>query len=448
MSGVVGIVSKKKVGKELLFSLNSIQHRGQDSAGIIVSDGKNLIRMRGSGLVSEVFSEKNLNNIESHIGIGHVRSSPEGLNQDYNIEPLFSFIKGEEFSIGNDGNIMNYKSLKKDLENEGISFHTHTDSELIIFLIARYFKGDIVESIRKTMAKLIGGYSCVIAMPDKLIAFRDRLGIRPLMVGHNEENIVVASENAAIEILGVDDYRDLEAGEIIVIDRDGYKSFKMEEDLNPRHCIFEYVYTSRPDANIDGINSYMFRRRCGETLFKESPVDVDLVCPVPDSGTPSAIGYAQASGIPFAEGLVRNRYMGRTFIKCTQEEREIAVKQKLAPQKAVIKGKRIVLVDDSIVRGTTSINLIEQIRTAGVKEIHLMITSPPFKYPCYYGVDTPNKDKLMANNLNIEEMREAIGVDSLHFISLEGLISASKTDGESFCKACFTGDYAKYGEKI
>ena len=399
------------------------------------------------GLVSEVFRGIDLDDYDYKLGIGHVRSSAAGCNSDYNIEPLVSFTKNNEFSLAHDGNLTNYDKLKSTLEDEGISFHTHTDSELILLLIIRYYDGDIIKAIRKTMDVIKGAYSCVLAMPDKLIAFRDNHGFRPLMLGIDDSNIIVASENAAIEILDIEDYRDIRPGEIIVIDNDGIESDPSNSNEPNKHCIFESIYISRPDANIENINSYMFRRRCGEILYRQAPVLADLVCPVPDSGTPSAIGFAQESGIPFAEGLVKNRYMGRSFIKPSQKERDLAVRLKLSPQKSVLNGKRIVLVDDSIVRGTTSAKLIKRMRKAGAREVHFRVTSPPFMYPCYYGVDTPDRKKLIAANLEVEEIRKQIGADSLEFIDLEKMLNLLDYP-DNYCQACFTGDYPVKKDQI
>lgn len=447
MSGVVGIKSNTDKAKKLFYSLSSIQHRGQDASGIVLSNGKNLNRIRGMGLVNEIFDDDNLKDSEGEYAIGHVRSAPEGCNQEYNVEPLVSFAKGNEFSIAHDGNIVNYKSLKRKEEERGTAFHTYTDSELILLLITRYYEGDIVKAIRKTMDDIRGAYSCVLCMPDKIVGFRDYNGMRPLMVGFDDDTTVIASENCSIEILDIDTYRDIKAGEIVVVDKNGISSYPADDKANCKHCIFEYVYTARPDANIEGINSYMFRSKSGELLFDQAPIKADLVCPVPDSGTPSAIGFAQRSGIPFAAGLVKNRYMGRTFIKSSQEERELAVRLKLNPQKSVLEGKSIVLVDDSIVRGTTSAKLIKRIRKAGAKEVHFRVTSPPFTNPCYYGVDTPDKEKIIASTLSIEEIRENIGADSLEFLSLDNLLKLTNIP-VNFCKACFTGDYPVERDEI
>lgn len=447
MSGIVAIKSNENILEQLYYSLSSIQHRGQDSAGVILSDGNSLHRIKGIGLVNEVFRDYDISEDNSKLGIGHVRSAPEKCNDDYNIEPLVSFLRNNEFSIAHDGNLTNYESLKEDLENEGVAFHTHTDSELILLLITRYFEGDIVKAVRKTMDIIKGAYSCIICMPDKIVAFKDYNGFRPLMIGESEDTTIIASENSAIGILDIEKYRDIKGGEIVVVDSEGIKNYLSDKEHNQNHCLFEYIYTSRPDANIDNVNSYMFRRRSGELLYKQAPVKADLVCPVPDSGTPSAIGFAQESGIPFAEGLVKNRYMGRSFIKSSQKERELAVRLKLNPQKSVIYGKSIVLVDDSIVRGTTSAKLIKRMRKAGAKEVHFRVTSPPFMYPCYYGVDTPDREKLIAARISIEEIREQIGADSLEFLSLENILKLVDNPDE-YCKACFTGNYPVKEEEL
>lgn len=440
MSGIVGIRSNKSILEQLYYSLSAIQHRGQDSVGVVISDGKSLDMMKASGLVNDLFCDCQITDENAQMGIGHVRSAPQACNYDYNIEPLLSFIKNNKFSIAHDGNLINYNLLKENLEKEGLSFHTHTDSELILLLITRYYEGDIVNAIRKTMQIIKGSYSCVICMQDKIIAFRDYYAFRPLMIGSDGDDFVIASENAALEILDIYNYRDIKSGEIVVIDKDGFSSYPSDINNNQKHCIFEYIYTARPDANIDNVNSYTFRKACGQILYKQAPIEADLVCPVPDSGIASAIGYSTASGIPLAQGLVKNRYVGRSFIKSSQKERNLAVKLKLNPQKSVIDGKSIILVDDSIVRGTTSAKIIKRMRKFGAKEVHFRVSSPPFTYPCYYGIDTPDKADLIASKLSIEQIRDQIGADSLEFISLDNMLQTLSNPND-YCKACFTGDY-------
>lgn len=442
MCGVIGIYSNSPVNKKLFYGLNSLQHRGQESCGMSISDGESIHRDRDMGLVIDVFDEMRLNKLEGNIGIGHVRYSTAGGNHEYNIQPMLSFARGTEMSLAHNGNLINNQILKTRLEEDGMVFQSTADTEVILLLIARYYKGDIVEAVSKAMDAIRGAYSVVLLVENKLVAFRDDSGIRPLVIGETQSgDIVVSSENAPIEILGGEAKRDVLPGEIVVIDENGVSSYFHKGPKKPRHCIFEYVYFARSDADLDKVNAYNFRRRCGEIISEEAPCDVDLVVPVPDSGIPSAIGYAQETGIPFAEGLVKNRYMGRTFIKPTQEEREMAVKLKLNPLKRVIEGKKIVLLDDSIVRGTTSANLIKRMREAGATEVHLRITSPPVEYPCYYGINTPSRLNLIAANNSVEEIREQIGADSLAFISMEGIQRATLIREDRFCKACFNGEY-------
>ena len=441
MCGIIGIYSSSQINKQLFYGLNSLQHRGQESCGISVSDGTKIIRRNGMGLVIDVFKPNILEELIGNVGIGHVRYSTAGGSFDYNTQPLLGYTKGEQISLAHNGNLINYQILKSRLEEDGMMFQTTIDSEVMLYLITRYYKGDIVQAIKDTMARVEGAYALVVMLKDKLIAVRDPHGIRPLVMGRTEDSVVFSSENASIEILGGKFERDILPGEIVVVDSEGEKSYMYEHNEKESHCVFEQVYFARNDATLDNINAYMFRRRCGERLWKESPCNVDLVIPVPDSGYPSAIGYSQASGIPLAEGLVKNRYMGRTFIKPTQEEREMAVKLKLNPLSHVVKGKNIVLIDDSIVRGTTSRNLIQNLRNAGAKEIHMRITAPPVKHSCYYGIDTPSRRNLIAATMNIEEIRDLIGADSLSFISIEGLEEAAQIGKEKLCKACVDGEY-------
>ncbi|WP_019125645.1 amidophosphoribosyltransferase [Peptoniphilus grossensis] len=442
MCGVIGIYSKSDVSKKLFYGLNSLQHRGQEASGICVFDGKNMVLDKGMGLVYDNFDDESFIKLQGNIGIGHVRYATAGGSYEYNSQPLLAFSKNREFALAHNGNLVNHKSIRRELEDEGMLFQTAIDTEVILSLVAKYYKGDIVEAVKKTMARIKGAYSVVMLFEDKLVAFRDPYGFRPLLIGRAKNGeVIIASENAPLEIIGTDAIRDVEPSEIIVVDKKGIHSDFFEKE-DKKHCIFEYVYFARTDATLDGVNSYNFRRRCGEILSKEAPVEADLVLAVPDSGTPGAMGYAQESGIPFAEGLVKNRYMGRTFIKPTPEERELSVKLKLNPLETVLRDKRIVLVDDSIVRGTTSKNLIMRMKKAGAKEVHMRIVSPPVKYPCFYGIDTPSRKKLIAANYSVEEMRERIGADSLAFISMEGMLDATLMKEDVFCKACFNGDYA------
>lgn len=442
MSAIIGIYSNSDVSKKLFYGLNSLQHRGQEASGICVCNEDGLILDKGNGLVYDNFDEESFLRLSGNIGIGHVRYATANKPHVYNAQPLLAFSRGKEFALAHDGSLVNDEELRKQLGREGALFQTEIDTEVILSLVVKYYDGDIVDAVKKTMDTIKGAYSIVMLFDNKLVAFRDPNGFRPLVIGESVNGeIIVASENAPIEIIGTDKIRDVEPAEIIVVDETGLHSYSHGE-VDKKHCIFEYVYFARNDANLDGVNAYNFRRRCGEVLAKEAPVDADLVIAVPDSGTPGAMGYAQESGIFFAEGLVKNRYMGRTFIKTTQEERELSVKLKLNPLETVLKDKKIIVVDDSIVRGTTSRNLIKRMKDSGAKEVHFRIISPPVMYPCYYGIDTPSREKLIAANFSVEEIRERIGADSLAFISMEGMLKASRVAEDIFCKACFDGSYA------
>lgn len=441
MCGILGIFSTENIRNKMFYGLNCLQHRGQESCGIVYSDGKEINRIMGMGLVIDVFKQRELDKINGNLAIGHVRYSTAGGSFDYNTQPLMGSMRGEKMAIAHNGNLINYQILRARLEEDGMMFQTDIDTEVILYLITRYYKGNIVDAIFEMMKRVEGAYSLVLLLNDKLIAVRDPNGIRPLVMGRTEDSTVFASENAAIEILGGEFLRDIKPGEVLVVSKDGIESFEFERKVKTSHCIFEHVYFARNDATLDDINSYMFRRRCGKILQREAPCDVDLIIPVPDSGYPSAIGYSQESGIKLGEGLVKNRYMGRTFIKPTQEEREMAVKLKLNPLSHVVKGKRIALIDDSIVRGTTSKNLIKNLRDAGAVEVHMRITSPPVTHPCYFGINTASRRNLIASQYTKEEIREMIGADSLEFISIEGMNQAARIGEDKLCLACFNGDY-------
>lgn len=441
MCGILGIFSTENIRNKMFYGLNCLQHRGQESCGIAYSDGKEINRIMGMGLVIDVFKQQELEKIDGNLAIGHVRYSTAGGSFDYNTQPLMGSMRGEKMAIAHNGNLINYQILRARLEEDGMMFQTDIDTEVILYLITRYYKGNIVDAIFEMMKRVEGAYSLVLMLNDKLIAVRDPNGIRPLVMGRTEDSTVFASENAAIEILGGEFLRDIKPGEVVVVSNDGIQSFEFERKAKTSHCIFEHVYFARNDATLDDINSYMFRRRCGKILQREAPCDVDLIIPVPDSGYPSAIGYSQESGIKLGEGLVKNRYMGRTFIKPTQEEREMAVKLKLNPLSHVVKGKRIALIDDSIVRGTTSKNLIKNLRDAGAVEVHMRITSPPVTHPCYFGINTASRRNLIASQYTKEEIREMIGADSLEFISIEGMNQAARIGEDKLCLACFNGDY-------
>lgn len=443
MCGIIGIYSDKSIAKELYYGLFSIQHRGQESCGMAVMGDDKIKYKKDMGLVGEVFKEEEIESLDGNMGIGHVRYSTAGGSHISNCQPFVGTCRKRNLAISHNGNLVNANYLKDMLEEDGYMFQTDSDTEVILYILARYYKGDIVESLKLTMDYIKGAYALVILSDDELVAVRDPNGFRPLIMGKKGDEYIFASENCAIDILGGEVIRDVEPGEIVVVKDGKMKSYHYSENLKSvkRSCIFEHIYFARNDATIDNVNAYDFRVKCGERLAQNDDIKADIVVPVPDSGWPGALGYANASGVRVSEALVKNRYVGRTFIKPTQEEREIAVKIKLNPLKSMIKDKSIVLVDDSIVRGTTSKRLVKSLREAGAKEIHLRITSPPVEYSCFYGIDTPNRSNLIASNHSVEEMRKHIGCDSLKFLDIEGMIEATESE-TTFCKACFDGDYA------
>ena len=432
MCGIVGIYSNKDIAKELYYSLYSIQHRGQESCGMAISNGNNINYKKDMGLVGDVFKESELANLKGNIGIGHVRYSTAGGSHLANCQPLVGRCRKRELALAHNGNLVNANYLRDMLEEDGYMFQANSDTEVILYILARYYKGDIVESIKITMDYIKGAYSLVIMGEDELVAVRDPHGFRPLLLGKKGDEYIFASENCAIDILGGEVIRDVEPGEIIVVKDGKLKSYFYSENYKPvkKSCIFEHIYFARNDATIDNVNAYDFRVKCGEVLAKDEDIKADIVVPVPDSGWAGAVGYSNESKLPLSEGLVKNRYVGRTFIKPTQEEREIGVKIKLNPLSNVVKGKSIVLVDDSVVRGTTSKLIVKSLRDAGASEIHLRITSPPVQYSCYYGIDTPHRSNLIASGNDVEYIREYIGCDSLKFLDIDLMVEA--TENESY----------------
>ena len=442
MCGIVGIYSNRNISKQLYYSLYSIQHRGQESCGMAISDGNEINYKKGMGLVGDVFKEDELKALTGNIGIGHVRYSTAGGSHLANCQPLVGSCRKRKLALAHNGNLVNANYLRDMLEEDGYMFQSTSDTEVILYILARYYKGDIVESLKLTMDYIKGAYSLVIMGENELVGVRDPHGFRPLILGKKDDEYIVASESCAIDIVGGEVIRDVEPGEIIVVKDGELKSYFYSENYKcvKRSCIFEHIYFARNDATIDNVNVYDFRVKCGEMLSRDEDIKADIVVPVPDSGWAGAIGYASASKIPLSEGLIKNRYVGRTFIKPTQEEREIGVKIKLNPLSSIVKGKSIVLVDDSVVRGTTSKMIVKSLRDAGASEIHLRITSPPVEYSCYYGIDTPNREKLIASNNTVEQMREYIGCDTLKFLDQKLMIEATENKA-TFCKACFDGDY-------
>lgn len=445
--GVFGIydLDGENVVPSVYYGLTSLQHRGQEACGLAVSKTKgergNIRFCKNAGLVNEVLREDTLKDMEGDIAIGHVRYSTTGASVAENAQPLvLSYIKGS-LALAHNGNLMNTPRLKWELIQNGAIFHTTTDSEVIAFHIARerVHTKSVEEAVENTVKKLKGAYGLVVMSPRKLIAVRDPYGLKPLCLGKRGNAYIIASETCALGAVGAEFVRDIRPGEILTITRDGIHSRQFEEGKKRAHCIFEYIYFARLDSVLDGVNVYDARIRGGRILAKHYPVEADLVAGVPDSGVPAAKGYAEESGIPFGFAFYKNSYIGRTFIKPTQKERESGVRLKLSVLASAVKGKRIVLVDDSIVRGTTIANLIYMLKKAGALEVHVRICAPPFLYPCYYGTDVPSNDQLIASCYSTEEIRKLIGADSLGYMKNEYL--EEMAEGLPVCKACFDGNY-------
>jgi amidophosphoribosyltransferase len=443
MCGIVGIVDAGGVSHSLYYALFALQHRGQESAGISTWDGSSFYKYKGMGLVSEVFSDQNLGELKGHIGIGHVRYPTTGANLPENSQPFNFRFQDHHFAIAYNGNLVNAKELRTEFEQQGEIFSTTTDTEVVASTIVDEFRrsGKIEEAIIHCMHVLRGSYSVVLMLDGILYAFRDPVGIKPLCIGTTENGFIVASESVAIDTLGGTLIRDVAPGELFRITEKGFEAMQIAVADRRAHCIFEYIYFARADSVIEGKLVYDIRRKIGASLYDEAPVRADLVSPVPDSGTSVAVGFAHHSGIPYLEALMKNRYTGRTFIKPSSEERERAVRLKLNPIIGHIQGKRVILVDDSIVRGTTSRRIVGLMKESGAAEVHVRIGSPQIIAPCYLGVDMPTREELIASTRPVDEVKDSIAATSLHHVSLEALVKAIGIDRENLCTGCLTGKY-------
>ncbi len=443
--GVFGIYAPEfKVGRLTYFGLYALQHRGQESAGIVTYDGDTIHCHKDMGLVSQVFSESVLNQLPGSWAVGHTRYSTTGSSLKVNAQPAVISTRLGTLTLAHNGNLVNTMELRQQLEERNHDFQTTTDSEMIAGLMAQEVDGgkDWTEAAIKALQSCSGAYSLVIGTPAGLMGVRDPNGIRPLVIGILEGNrYVLASETCALDIIGAEYVRDVEPGELMVINSTGMTSFRIQSQPEPKLCIFEMIYFARPDSIMQDETLYSYRLRLGKQLATESRVDADLVMGVPDSGIPAAIGFSRESGIPYGEGLIKNRYVGRTFIEPTQRMREQGIRMKLNPLKDVLKGKRAIIVDDSIVRGTTSGKIVKALRDAGAKEVHMRISSPPVTHPCFYGIDTDSQDQLIAAIKSVEEIAGHIGVDSLAYLSWEGMLQATGKNPKHFCSACFSGKY-------
>ncbi|MEA2782591.1 MAG: amidophosphoribosyltransferase [Rhodospirillaceae bacterium] len=445
--GVVGIYGLDEAAARTVLGLHALQHRGQEAAGIVAFDGRQFSAHRALGQVADNFSSESVvARLKGRSAVGHVRYATTGDTILRNVQPLFAELEFGGFAIGHNGNLTNASSLHRDLVRRGSLFQSTTDTEVITHLMATQLRGSVVDRLIHALQQVEGAYSLVALAADMVIGVRDPLGVRPLVLGRRGEGHILASETCALDIMGADFVRDIEPGELVVLDGSGVHSLRPFPATPRRFCVFEYIYFARPDSIVEGSSVYEARKRIGAELAREAPVPADVVIPVPDSGVPAAIGYAAEAGVPFELGIIRNHYVGRTFIEPSDQIRNLGVRLKHNANRATIEGRRVVLVDDSIVRGTTSRKIVEMVRSAGAKEVHMRISSPPTVHSCFYGIDTPERSQLLAANNDVQAMAEIIGVDSLSFISIDGLYRAMGHAGRDpkrpqFCDACFTGDY-------
>jgi len=442
MCSVVGIYGNENASKLAYYALFAMQHRGQEAAGISSSDGKHIKTVKDRGLVTQIFKEENFKILKGNMAIGHTRYSTAGDDSILDAQPVFARYGLGEISIVHNGNLVNAKEIREDLIKRGAIFQSNMDTENLIHLIAKnYEKERLKDRIIDAVKKIKGAFSLVILSRSKMFVIRDPFGFRPLSLGKLKSGgYIVASETCAFELVGAEYIRDVKPGEMIIFEDDKIKS-EMIFEPNPKQCIFEYIYFARPDSNVFGKNVYSTRKQMGRELARELPVEADMVVPVPDSGVAAALGYAQESKIPFEMAIMRNHYVGRTFIEPTQEIRDLKVKMKLSPIKHKIEGKRLVVIDDSIVRGTTSRRIVRMLKEAGAKEVHMRIASPATVAPCYYGVDTPTKEELIASKLSTEEIAKFIEADSLAYLSIDSITKAINDTKDNYCFACFDNNY-------
>ena len=439
--GVFGIYGHPDAARITYFGLYALQHRGQESCGIVASDGKRVSMHRGLGLVPEVFNPGVLDQLPGHLAIGHVRYSTTGSTMLINAQPFVVQHGGQMIAIGHNGTLTNAREIRCRLEEGGSIFQSTMDTEIIVHLMARHRGADIVESLVNALEYVKGSYSLVISTADQVIAARDPHGFRPLCLGQVNGSWVVASETCALDLVQAEYWRDVEPGEIVVLDKNGLHSQKPFAPAPPRYCIFEYVYFARPDSLVYGQSVYLVRKRLGAALAREHPLTADLVMPFPDSGVYAALGYAAATGIPFEMGVIRNHYVGRTFIQPSQGMRDFSVRIKLNPVREVLKGKRVVVIEDSIIRGTTTRSRVKSLREAGAKEVSMLVSCPPHRFPCYYGIDFSSKGELIASQQEVSQIRDFLGLDYLGYLSLDGLVEATQLNHSDFCLSCFSGDY-------
>jgi amidophosphoribosyltransferase len=439
--GIFGVYGHKDAAKLTYFGLYALQHRGQESAGIVSSDGETVREHKGMGLVHDVFNEAVLSQLHGHLAVGHVRYSTTGSSVLQNAQPFCVKHAGCSIALAHNGNLVNAAAIRSSLEEKGSIFQTTMDSEILVHLIAKARSRGMEEAIASAMSVVKGAYAVIIATEDSLIGFRDPYGFRPLCIGRLNGSYVLASETCALDLVEAEYIRDVEPGEVVVIDDNGLRSFQAVSHTETRHCIFEFIYFARPDSRIFGQNVYLFRKALGRALAQEVSLEADFVMPFPDSGNYAALGFSQAAKIPLELAVIRNHYVGRTFIQPTQSMRDFSVRVKLNPVKEMLRDKRVIIVEDSIIRGTTSRTRVRAIRNAGAKEVFMLVSCPPTRFPCFYGIDFSTKGELIAFKNSVEEIRRFLELDGLHYLSIESMLKAAGGDGGRFCMACFNGDY-------
>jgi len=439
--GIFGVYGHKDAAKLTYFGLYALQHRGQESAGIVSSDGETVREHKGMGLVHDVFNEAVLSQLHGHLAVGHVRYSTTGSSVLQNAQPFCVKHAGCSIALAHNGNLVNAAAIRSSLEEKGSIFQTTMDSEILVHLIAKARSRGMEEAIASAMSVVKGAYAVIIATEDSLIGFRDPYGFRPLCIGRLNGSYVLASETCALDLVEAEYIRDVEPGEVVVIDDNGLRSFQAVSHTETRHCIFEFIYFARPDSRIFGQNVYLFRKALGRALAQEVSLEADFVMPFPDSGNYAALGFSQAAKIPLELAVIRNHYVGRTFIQPSHSMRDFSVRVKLNPVKEMLRDKRVIIVEDSIIRGTTSRTRVRAIRNAGAKEVSMLVSCPPTRFPCFYGIDFSTKGELIASKNSVEEIRRFLELDGLHYLSIASMLKAAGGDGGRFCMACFDGDY-------
>jgi amidophosphoribosyltransferase len=439
--GVFAIYGHEEAAKLTYFGLYALQHRGQESAGIVVSDGNRVTEHKAMGLVPDIFDEQILDRLKGDVALGHVRYSTTGSSLLVNAQPFRIQHAGRTLAIAHNGNLVNSRQIRAELEESGSIFQTSMDTEIVLHLVAKSMKEGLEQAMLRTMRQVRGAYSMVVMTEDALIAARDPHGFRPLCLGRLNSGYVVTSETCALDLVQAEYVRDVEPGEILIINKNGLRSIQLETDCRKAQCIFELIYFSRPDSNVYGQNVYLFRKKQGELLFREFPIEADLVMPFPDSGNYAAIGYAHSSHLPLEMGVIRNHYVGRTFIQPSQSMRDFGVKVKLNPVKELLRNQRVLIIEDSIIRGTTAQTRIKTLRNVGAREVHMLVSCPPHRFPCHYGIDFSTRGELIAAEKSVEEIRDFIGLDSLGYLHVDNLVQATQIPRKDLCLACFDGEY-------